>query len=85
KMRSIEATSKEDHGWEPLTKVGNSLITKRHPDFNPRSYKYSKLSGLIAARSRLRRYSRSPAAVRGEGKSEVVYVRSKCRAHEHSI
>ncbi|KAK3989421.1 OST-HTH/LOTUS domain-containing protein [Cladorrhinum sp. PSN332] len=75
---AIEAASDED-GWAPLADVG-SLITKRHPDFDPCSYGYGKLSGLIAATLIFEVTRRS----RGEGKSEVVYVRSKRRAYEHA-
>lgn len=75
---AVEAAS-EDDGWAPLADVG-SLMTKRHPDFDPRSYGYSKLSGLFAATAIFEVTRRSP----GKGKSEIVYVRSKRRAHEHS-
>ncbi|KAK3987105.1 NYN domain-containing protein [Cladorrhinum sp. PSN332] len=74
---AIEVASEED-GWAPLADVG-SLITKRHPDFDPRSYGYSKLSGLVAATSIFEVTRRS----RGDGKSQIVYVRSKHRADEH--
>ncbi|GKZ37751.1 hypothetical protein AbraIFM66950_009434 [Aspergillus brasiliensis] len=46
---SVEATS-DDEGWARLCDVG-SLLTKKHPDFDPRTYGYLKLSDLIAASS----------------------------------
>lgn len=44
---SVEAAS-DDDGWAGLSTVG-SLLTKRYPDFDSRSYGYHKLSDLIAA------------------------------------
>jgi uncharacterized LabA/DUF88 family protein len=76
---AIEAASEED-GWAPLADVG-SLITKQHPDFDPRTYGYGKLRTLLAATPLFEVTRRS----RGEDKSEVVvYVRSKRKAHEHA-
>ncbi|GLA75055.1 hypothetical protein AtubIFM55763_006316 [Aspergillus tubingensis] len=43
---SVEAVSGDD-GWARLSDVG-SLLTKKHPDFDSRSYGYHKLSDLIA-------------------------------------
>ena len=38
---AVEAASEED-GWALLSEVGQ-LMTKRHPDFDPRSYGHSKM------------------------------------------
>ncbi|PWY68838.1 hypothetical protein BO83DRAFT_380030 [Aspergillus eucalypticola CBS 122712] len=46
---SVEAASGDD-GWASLSEVG-ALLTKRHPEFDSRSYGYHKLSDLIAASS----------------------------------
>ncbi|KAK4124380.1 hypothetical protein N657DRAFT_571526 [Parathielavia appendiculata] len=73
---AVEEAS-DDDGWASLADVG-SLVTKRHPDFDPRTYGYSKLRGLIAATSLFEVSRRSP----GKGKQETVYVRSKRTAHE---
>ncbi|KAK4160530.1 NYN domain-containing protein [Cladorrhinum sp. PSN259] len=65
---AIEAAS-EDDGWAMLADVG-SLIMKRHPDFDPRSYGHSKLSSLVAAISIFEVTRRSP----GKSKADVVYL-----------
>lgn len=44
---AVEATSDHD-GWAGLSDVAN-LVTKRHPDFDPRSYGHRKFIELIAA------------------------------------
>ncbi len=44
---AIEATSDES-GWANLGPVGSSIV-KQAPDFDPRNYGYSKLSGLVEA------------------------------------
>jgi len=75
---AVEAAS-DDDGWAALADVG-TLITKRHPDFDSRSYGYSKLSELVIATSLFDVNRRSL----GKGKSEVVYVRSKRRAQATS-
>ncbi|KAK0655030.1 NYN domain-containing protein [Cercophora newfieldiana] len=67
---AVEAASDED-GWANLAKVG-SLMTKRYPDFDQRTYGYSKLVDLFAA-SNLFDIDRRPTP--GEGKGIVVYVR----------
>ncbi|MEV0678011.1 NYN domain-containing protein [Actinosynnema sp. NPDC050436] len=68
---AVEAAS-DDDGWAPLATVGH-IITKQHPDFDSRTYGYSKLSGLMAATTLFDSQRRSP----GDGKQEVVYVRDK--------
>lgn len=42
------ATEEDDEEWANLGQVGSQL-TKRTPDFDPRSFGYAKLSGLIQA------------------------------------
>ncbi|RYP90890.1 hypothetical protein DL770_002967 [Monosporascus sp. CRB-9-2] len=71
---AVEAAS-DDDGWAALADVG-TLIAKRHPDFDSRSYGYGKLSDLVTATLLFDVTRRSP----GKGKSEIVYVRSKRRA-----
>ena len=68
---AIEATSDED-GWANLAKVGG-LITKRHSDFDPRTYGYNKLGDLIAGTGCFEISRKRPA----EGKPMVVYARDK--------
>lgn len=65
---AVDAVSDED-GWVPLATVGN-IILKRRPDFDPRNYGYTKLSGLIEATTLFQVDRRSA----GEGKATVVYV-----------
>ncbi|SPO07551.1 uncharacterized protein DNG_10246 [Cephalotrichum gorgonifer] len=68
---AIEAASDEE-GWANLAKVGG-LMTKRHSDFDPRTYGYTKLGGLVAATDKFDIRRRSP----GEGKPMVMYARAK--------
>ncbi|MDT3440698.1 MULTISPECIES: NYN domain-containing protein [unclassified Pseudofrankia] len=68
---SIDAAS-DDDGWATLASVGN-IITKRKPDFDSRSYGYTKLSDLLAAISLFEVSRRSP----GDGKPAIIYVRDK--------
>ncbi|MFC3454814.1 NYN domain-containing protein [Amycolatopsis speibonae] len=70
---AVEAAS-DDDGWAALAAVG-SIITKQRPDFDPRSYGYSKLSGLITATTLFEQDRRSP----GDGKSAIIYIRDKRR------
>ncbi|KAH8894322.1 hypothetical protein GQ53DRAFT_745040 [Thozetella sp. PMI_491] len=70
---AITATS-DDDGWAPLAVVG-SVLTKRHSDFDPRSYGYDKLSDLITANPLFDVRRRVP----GEGKPPVVDVRYRKR------
>jgi uncharacterized LabA/DUF88 family protein len=44
---AVEAAS-DDEGWAPLARLGN-IIGKQRPDFDPRTYGYAKLSGLVTA------------------------------------
>jgi uncharacterized LabA/DUF88 family protein len=70
---AVEAASDED-GWAPLAGVGN-IITNQRPDFDPRSYGYSKLSDLITATALFETDRRSP----GDGKQPIIYARGKRR------
>ncbi|NDU73893.1 NYN domain-containing protein [Actinomadura sp. DSM 109109] len=70
---AVEAASDED-GWAALGSVGQ-IITKQRPDFDPRTYGYTKLSELIAATTLF--VLDRPGA--GEGKANVIYVRDKRR------
>ncbi|KAM7191697.1 NYN domain containing protein [Naviculisporaceae sp. PSN 640] len=68
---AVEASSDED-GWANLARVGG-LMTKRHPDFDPRTYGFEKLGQLVAASNLFEFEHRTP----GEGKAVVVYVKEK--------
>ena len=68
---AVEAASDEE-GWANLSSVG-SIITKRHPDFDTRTYGYAKLSDLITATT-LFELER-----RGAGTAKAVYARDKRR------
>ena len=69
---AVEATSDHD-GWAELSDVGN-LVTKRHPDFDPRSYGHRKLSELIAA---IPMFEVDRRTLGGGKQSSVIYVRVK--------
>ncbi|KAF9876102.1 ino80 chromatin remodeling complex protein [Colletotrichum karsti] len=69
--KAVEATSDED-GWANLAKVG-ALITKRHPDFDPRTFGYLKLGDLVTDTDLFDIDRRRP----GEGKAIVMYARDK--------
>ena len=68
---AVEATSDHD-GWAELSDVGG-LVTKRHPDFDPRSYQHRKLSELIAT---IPIFEVDRRAL-GGGKQSAIYVRVK--------
>jgi uncharacterized LabA/DUF88 family protein len=70
---AVEAAS-DDDGWASLGAVGN-IITKQRPDFDSRTYGYSKLSDLMAATTLFELDRRSP----GDGKQADIYVRDKRR------
>lgn len=70
---AVEAAS-DDDGWAALGSVGN-IITKQRPDFDSRTYGYTKLSDLITATTLFELERRSP----GEGKSAIIYTRDKRR------
>ncbi len=69
--RAVEAGS-DDDGWAPLSGVGN-LLTQQSPDFDSRSYGYTKLSDLMVATTIFELDRRSSS----DGKHQTVYVRDK--------
>jgi uncharacterized LabA/DUF88 family protein len=70
---AVEAAS-DDDGSAPLSAVG-SIITKQRPDFDSRTYGYSKLSDLITATTLFDVERRTT----GEGKPSTIYVRDRRR------
>jgi uncharacterized LabA/DUF88 family protein len=70
---AVEAAS-DDDGWAALAYVGQ-ILTNQSPDFDPRTWGYSKLSDLVTATGMFKAESRSP----GEGKPGIIYVRDKRR------
>jgi uncharacterized LabA/DUF88 family protein len=68
---AVEAAS-DDDGWAQLGAVGN-IITKQRPDFDARSYGYTKLSDLMAATSLFELDRRTL----GDGKPGIIYARDK--------
>ncbi|GLY50676.1 NYN domain-containing protein [Lentzea sp. NBRC 102530] len=70
---AVEAAS-DDDGWASLSAVG-SIITKQRPEFDSRTYGYSKLSDLITATTLFEVDRRG----HGEGKQSAVYVKDRRR------
>jgi uncharacterized LabA/DUF88 family protein len=70
---AVEAAS-DDDGWAPLGYVG-TLITKQQPDFDSRSYGYTKLSDLMTATTLFDLERRSS----GDGRQGAMFVRGKRR------
>lgn len=71
-LRQTVETASDEDGWANLAKVG-MLITKQYPDFDPRTYGYSKLTDLVIATDLFETERRSL----GEGKPTVVVARCK--------
>lgn len=69
--QSVEAIS-DDEGWARLADVGN-LVTKRYPNFDHRTYGFTKLNELIATTNMFEIDRRIP----GQGKPAVIYLRQK--------
>ncbi|KAE8137796.1 NYN domain-containing protein [Aspergillus pseudotamarii] len=46
RLRTAVEAASDDDGWAKLSQVGH-LLTKKHPDFDSRTYGYHKLSDLI--------------------------------------
>ena len=69
--QAVEAAS-DDDGWAHLAAVG-SIITKQRPDFDSRTYGYTKLSDLLAATALFEMDRRTS----GDGKSANIYARDK--------
>ena len=70
-LRSVVEDASNDDGWAHLGGVG-SLLRKRRPDFDPRSYGYPKLTPLIQATGLFDVDKRDP----GDGNPAVTYVRN---------
>jgi hypothetical protein len=70
---AVEAAS-DDDGSAPLSAVG-SIITKQRPDFDSRTYGYSKLSDLITATTLFDVERRTS----GDGKPSAIYARDRRR------
>lgn len=70
---AVEAAS-DDDGWAALAYVGQ-ILTNQSPDFDSRTWGYSKLSDLVAATGLFKTETRSP----GEGKPGIIYVKDKRR------
>lgn len=70
---AVEAAS-DDDGWAALAAVG-SIITKQRPEFDSRTYGFSKLSDLITATTLFEVDRRTPS----EGKQSSIYVRDRRR------
>ncbi|KAJ5917427.1 NYN domain-containing protein [Penicillium verhagenii] len=75
---AVEASSNDD-GWAMLSDVGN-LLTKKHPDFDSRTYGYHKLSDLITALSS--KFETSRRSLR-KGSPTEFFVRDKHRKPEN--
>ena len=71
--QAVEAAS-DDDGWAHLAAVGH-IITKQRPDFDSRTYGYTKLSDLFAATTLFEMDRRAP----GDGKTAIIYARDKRR------
>lgn len=74
RLRTTVETASDDDGWARLCKVGQ-LLTTQYPDFDPRTYGYSKLSDLIAASSWFETTRRSPR----DGLPKEICLRDKHR------
>ncbi|KAM5349896.1 hypothetical protein ACJ41O_006401 [Fusarium nematophilum] len=78
-LSAAEANADAD-GWANLASVG-TLITKTHPDFDSRSYGFSKLSELIKDLPEFEVTRRIP----GQGLAPVVYMRERERKRKRSL
>jgi uncharacterized LabA/DUF88 family protein len=76
-FRNATEAASDDDGWAPLAAIGH-IVTKQRPDFDPRTYGYTKLSDLITATTLFEISRRTP----GEGKPAVIYLRDKRRSAE---
>ncbi|KAJ5191836.1 uncharacterized protein N7498_010821 [Penicillium cinerascens] len=78
-LRTTVETASDDDGWARLCTVGQ-LLTTQYPDFDPRTYRYSKLSDLIIASS-LFEVARRPHR---QGLPSEFWVRDKRRREKKS-
>lgn len=72
-------TASDDDGWAKLSNVSQQL-TKKHPDFDSRTYGYNKLGDLISALSLFDVVRQPPR----KGKAGEIYVRDKRRGRKDS-
>ena len=77
-LRSAVEAASDDDGFAALANVGH-IITKQQPDFDPRTYGFTKLSDLVTASDLFDVQRRSP----GEGKPQIILVRDK-RYNRHA-
>ena len=78
-LHSVVEAASNDDGWAHLGNVG-SIVRKRQPDFDPRSFGYPKLMGLIEATGLFDVQKREP----GDGNPPVIYVRNKSHGRAES-
>lgn len=71
-LRLAVLANSDYDGWANLAKVG-AYMSRKHPDFDVRSYHFSKLVEMISAMPYFELESRSP----GQGKPLVVYARGR--------
>ncbi|PKX93540.1 NYN domain-containing protein [Aspergillus novofumigatus IBT 16806] len=69
----VEAAS-DDDGWARLSKVG-PLLTKKYPDFDPRTYRYHKLSDLTTALS----FLETARCYLGKGLSTEIFPKNPAK------
>lgn len=72
RLRNAVEVASDDDGWAALAQVGH-LLVKQSPDFDPRTYGYTKLSDLVDATA-LFDTDRRHVTV---GKAAAVFVRDK--------
>ncbi|KAJ6007489.1 hypothetical protein N7540_011465 [Penicillium herquei] len=71
-LHTTVETASDDHGWAELSNIGH-LLTKKHPDFDSRTYGYSKLSDLISVLPQFDIIRHAPQ----EDKPQGIYVQDK--------
>ncbi|MBW8481751.1 NYN domain-containing protein [Actinomadura parmotrematis] len=74
RLRDAAEAASDEAGWARLADVGN-ILSKRHPDFDTRTYGFTKLSDLVQATERFDLDRRG----HGEGKPQVVRIRDRHR------
>jgi uncharacterized LabA/DUF88 family protein len=73
-LQTTVETASDNDGWAELSNIGN-LLTKKHPDFDSRTYGYSKISDLVSALPQFDVVRYPPR----KGKPKGIYVRDKRR------
>ncbi len=71
-LRNAVAAASDDSGWAALSAVGNN-VAKVAPEFDPRTWGYAKLSGLVKAVGLFEVEER----LLGGGPHKVLYVHDK--------